>query len=150
MGTGSQVEHGRSRPVEVWILILGTGFLSLTALFGGFNLIRDPTGQSIDLVIPVNLSHLVGTPFTDYLIPGIILLVFLGIYPLAVLYGQLTRKSWAWIASGIMLVILFIWLAVEVFLIGYLSLLQPAYALLGIGLLVVVSLPTVRAYFEAE
>ena len=82
-----------SRPREVWILILGTAFLAATAPIGGFNLIRDPTSQGIDLVIPVDLSHLDGTPFTDYRSAGIILVVYLGLYPLADLYGQLRRRS---------------------------------------------------------
>jgi hypothetical protein len=133
----------------VWALILGTGFLAVTALFGGLNLVRDPTGASIDLVIPVDLSHLAGTPFADYLIPGVVLVVCLGLYPLVVLYGQVTRSPWAWVASGAMAVILLGWLAVEVALIGYISPLQPAYGVFGLALIALLAAPTVRAHFDA-
>ena len=134
----------------MWTLVIGTLLLAVTALFGGLNLVRDPTGASIDLVIPVDLSHLVGTPFSDYAVPGLILIVFLGLLPLAVVYGQLTRTPWAWPASILTGIILIGWIVVEVSLIGYLSPLQPAYGLLGIGLVVLCFLPSVQAYLRGR
>ena len=50
-------------------------FLSLNAIGGGLFLITDPSGETIQ--IPVEFLH--GTPFNDYLIPGIILLFANGI-----------------------------------------------------------------------
>ena len=42
------------------------------------------------------LSMLEGSPFKDYLIPGLILLVVLGLFPLVVLYGLVRRRRWGW------------------------------------------------------
>ncbi|WP_435346336.1 hypothetical protein [Haloarchaeobius sp. HRN-SO-5] len=148
MDAAQRGAHEPSRPAEVWVLLIGTLFLSLTALIGGFYLVRDPTGQSIGLVMAVDLSHLDGTPFTTYTIPGLILVVFLGLYPLAVLYGQLTRRSWAWSGSLLMGIVLLVWIVVEVYLIGYISPLQPAYGLVGIALVALCLLPSVRRYYR--
>ena len=55
-------------------------FLALNAIGGGLLLIADPSGNSIR--IPVELLQ--GTPFSDYLIPGIILVLANGILSLIV------------------------------------------------------------------
>lgn len=139
-----------SRPVGVWALHAGTLFLALTALVGGFNPLRDPTGGGVDVVIPLDPSHLAGTPFPDYTVPGLLLVVFLGLYPLVVLYGQVTRTSWARPASVLEGVVLLVWLVVEVSLIGYVSPLQPAYGALGVVLIALCYVPSVRAYLEGR
>ena len=61
--------------VLILLFILGIG-----ALYGGLSFITDPTGESIQISIEV----LDGTPFTNFLIPGIILLLANGLLPLAV------------------------------------------------------------------
>lgn len=150
METVTRHDPVRPRPLGVWALVASTLFLSLSALFGGLNLLRDPTGDGIDLVMPVDLGHLAGTPFTDYTIPGLVLVVVLGLYPLAVLYGQLTRRPLAWPASLAMAGALAVWVLVEVALIGYVSPLQPAYGLLGVALALLCFAPSVRTYYRAH
>lgn len=49
--------------------------LSILAIGGGWMLINDPSGESIQ--IPIDL--LSNTPFNDYLVPGVILFIFVGI-----------------------------------------------------------------------
>ncbi len=50
-------------------------FIGLGALGGGFMLVRDPSGSALG--VPISLIE--GSPFPDFLIPGIFLLVVNGV-----------------------------------------------------------------------
>lgn len=134
------------RPFTVTGVLVGFLFLSVTALYGGIALVLAPDGSRIDAVMPIDLTHLVGTPFADYTIPGVVLVVTLGFGPLVAVYGLLTRRDWAWLAAVLVGPVLLVWLTVEVALIGYVSVLQPAYAVFGLALLVLAFTEPVRAY----
>jgi len=84
-------------------------FLGLTGLWGGYELITDPTGESLKL--PFELIE--ATPFKDYLIPGIAL--FCGIGILSLLITWLVVKRRKYYPSYILLqgVILILWLTSE-------------------------------------
>ena len=56
-------------------LIIIEFFNGLSGLAGGFGLISDPSAASLGM----DLAWLDGTPFNNYLIPGIILFVFNGV-----------------------------------------------------------------------
>jgi len=53
-------------------------FLGMSALVGGSGLVADPSGAAIGL--PLDLLR--GSPFGDYLVPGLVLLIVLGAGPL--------------------------------------------------------------------
>lgn len=55
-------------------------FLSISALFGGYVLIKDPSGG----ILHMPVENMKNSPFTDYLIPGIILFVCNGLFSLAI------------------------------------------------------------------
>jgi hypothetical protein len=55
-------------------------------------LVADPSGDICDY----SASWLDGTPFTDCLIPGVLLLLLLGIAPLIVVYGLVRAPTWRW------------------------------------------------------
>ena len=135
-----------TRPASLYVLMACLVFQGLSGIVGGIGLVSDPSGEA--LRIPV--SWLQGSPFTDYLIPGLILLIVLGIFPLVVLYGLWTRTPWAWPTALLVGVALIIWIGVEIFVIGYQS--QPPfqliYGLLGIIVVVLALLPHVRAYYS--
>jgi hypothetical protein len=48
-------------------------FIGITAVAGGFRLVSNPNGTS-----DIPIEWLSGTPFTDYLIPGLVLLIVIG------------------------------------------------------------------------
>ncbi len=108
----------------------------------------DPTGG----ILQIPVSWLEGSPFTDYLIPGLILLLVLGVFPLIVVYGLWTRLSWSWTAALLVGLALVIWIVVEILIIGYHHKppLQLIYGLLGIVILVLVLLPSVRQYYSEQ
>lgn len=132
-------------PIARAVLTL-VAFQAVSGIAGGIGLVRDPVAN---IGMPVSL--LAGTPFRDYLVPGLILLVVLGIFPLFVLYGLLRRRSWAWwlaLAAGLALLI---WITTEAALLGYLPGagigLQIAYGFVGAAILGLTLTAPARRYF---
>ena len=109
------------------LLINGIG-----AIWGGFGLIYDPSGNFMQMP----LEFLQYSPFSNYLIPGIILLVFNGFLSLAAA-TLVARKhrfhSHFTIFQGVVLVI---WLSVQIVMIRqfYFPLHLPFY-IIGFGLI---------------
>ncbi len=77
-----------------------------------------------------------GTPFDDYFIPGLILLVVVGGSMLAASLAVWSRNTFAGPASLVVGSILVIWIAVQVVLIGYRSWMQPTFFALGLSVVV--------------
>jgi hypothetical protein len=73
----------RRRSFSGWLLILLQVLLAVGAIFGGGAFLLAPDGH----LIQMPLSHLKNSPFSDFLIPGLFLFTFLGIFPLAVAYS---------------------------------------------------------------
>ncbi len=154
-------ETPEKRPFDLYLLILLVFFQALSGLAGGFSLIIDPSGER--LYMPAE-KFLVGTPFNDYLIPGIILGFLLGIFPLIVFIGLLRRpnwpwadalnpysnRHWAWAFSLYMGIMLVIWIDVQVMMIGYQNALQSIYAFVGITIVILTLLPAVMRYFRKD
>ena len=120
-------------------------FQGISGLFGGIALVIDPSGE----LLQMPLSMLEGSPFDTFLIPGIILLTILGIFPMGVVYGLWVRLNWAWMGSLLVSAALIIWIGVEIWMVGYHTEppLQLIYGLLGLILLVLVLMPSVRNQF---
>jgi hypothetical protein len=77
----------RLRPVSLSLLVLGLVVQGLSGLYGGGALVMDPTGSRLQLP----LSLLDDAPFSDYLVPGLLLLTVLRLGPLVVAFGLWTR-----------------------------------------------------------
>jgi len=109
-------------------------FLNWTgAFFGGYHLVTNPDGSSLGLP----LSYLAGTPFSDYLIPGIILLAvngFLGLTAfLFIVFGH-SKGPWLVMLQGILLSG---WILVQILMI---QVFHPFQAIFGsIGLILFAS-----------
>ena len=114
----------------------------ISGIVGGYALLIDPSGGLIGLP----LAWLQGTPFSDYFVPGIILLSVLGVCPLVVAWGLWRGRTWAWYGSLLVGASLAIWILVEIMMIGY----QPApplqafYGLLSLVILSLSAAPSVR------
>lgn len=133
-----------SRPYTLYMLMALVVFQGLSGIFGGIGLVVDPTGATLQ----IPLEWLSGSPFPDYLVPGIVLLLVLGIYPLAVFYGLFKRNQLAWYGSLLLGIALMIWLGVEIIVIGYKPdpPLQAVYGTVGILILVCTMLPAVKGH----
>lgn len=147
----------RPRPLGLYGLLFLLAFLGLGGIFGGFHLVTDPTGSSLQLP----LSWLSETPFPDYRIPGLVLLLFLGIVPLLLAAALWTQPDWPWVGrlnlfpdrhwtwtyalyTGIILIL---WIDFQIFWVGYGTVLQTVYALYGVGIVIVTLFPGVQRYF---
>lgn len=113
-------------------LTLSTGIFQVLigagAVLGGFHLVTDPTGGSLGM----SVNWLAGTPFTSFLIPGIILLIFNGFGTLA---GSGATFSGYRFAGEIAILLgggMMIWILTQVALIGLMNFLQPLYFSVGI------------------
>lgn len=139
------VHHERlRRPPAAYALLGLTLFQGLSGLAGGFGLMVDPTGRSMELP----LEWLQGSPFGSYLLPGIVLFSVLGIVPLVVSFGISAGRSWAWLGSILVGVGVLVWLGVEIATVGFQAWppLQLIYALVGIFMIGLSFVPSVRAF----
>ena len=102
--------------------------VSLNAFAGGYLGISGAKG--------VPIEWLNGSPFESYLIPGIILFVIVGGSFLFAAVVVLRKYSYGKIISIAASIILFIWLSVEIYIIGYVSWMQPAIAVAGLLVLI--------------
>lgn len=149
-----------SAPFAQRMLVFLLTFIGIGALISGGMLFAAPDGHLMQLTPDL----LDGTLFTNYLIPGIILFLFVGVFPIPVSYGLLRQPAWrwaeainvcknyhwAWTASWAAGVIMLIWIVVETSLLGYISFLQPVIAVWGIATITLTLLPGMRRYYLAK
>lgn len=100
----------------------------LSALLGGFMLITDSTGQSLGL----NPGWLHNTPFPNYLIPGIILFLLIGLFNIWGMWLTFNKKGKRATFGTVFGMILMGWIIVQVIWIGYQDFLQPLYFTIGL------------------
>lgn len=108
------------------LLINGAG-----AVYGGWNLMAYPDGSSIEL----SIEWLKPTPFSSYLIPGLLLFIFNGLLSFFVLGFILLRHKLAPLLIQMQGIILTLWILVQI------PMIQKTYFLhwimLSIGLLLI-------------
>ena len=150
-------DSGEQRPATVWALIVLHVLLGVGAVVSGGMLLAAPDGH----LMQMPLSMLEFSPFSSFLIPGLILFTLLGIYPLCVAYGLWKRPGWRWpdlvnpfkgihwswagsLAAGVIGVI---WIVVEVIMLRSFVFLQILYLVWGIVLILLTLLPEVRRHY---
>ena len=102
-------------------------FIGMGAVAGALPMIITPDGSDQGL----SLQLLQDTPFNDYLFPGIILLFVNGIGSLVASYISLKLLKPAGLMGIAFGIALMIWILVQLYLLGYVSWLQPFYLALG-------------------
>ena len=141
------------------ILVFLLAFLGLGAIGGGGALLISPSGK---LLGGLPLSILKNSPFTDFLVPGIILFVVLGLIPCLLVYALIKRPEskfagyfnyfkdmyWAWSFSIYVAFALIIWIQVETIFVQGVGWLQTFYMLYSIPLVFVALLPKVRIFYK--
>ena len=143
-------------PLSYYLLVALVFFQAVSGMIGGGALVLRPDGTLVHLP----LHFLEQTPFNNYLLPGLVLFLLLGLFPGLTGIGLWTRPDWAWAerlnpyagrhwawAFAIYLgFILILWIDIQVMLIGYRNFLQTGYALLGAFILLLVLWPPVMRY----
>ena len=108
--------------------IILQAFIGVTAVLGGFGLVTDPSGAKAGL----SLEWLGSSPFTDYLIPGLFLVLVIGVGSLVIAAATFMRARHAGLLNIVGGLILMTYLGFEVLFVGLLNLMQPLYFGLGI------------------
>ena len=112
-------------PVLLRRLLLGTLLFCAVSSFGGAWLGIVANGGG------VSFRYLQGSPFSSYLVPGLILGVVVGGTQLAAAVGLWRRSGWALTASVVAGFGMLIWIFVELAVITEYSALQTIYFALG-------------------
>ncbi len=142
---------------NVYLFLLA--FLGLSAIAGGGALIISPSGK---LLGGLPLSILERSPFNDFLIPGIILFVVLGLVPSLLVFFLLKKTEnkfaeyfnffkdmyWAWSFSIYIAFALIIWIQVETIFVQGVGWLQTFYMFYAIPIIFVALLPQVRNLYK--
>ena len=144
------------RPRIVWLLIILLVSLALGGFSGAIPMLSDPVnggylqfGELLDLL-----------PVPNLILPGLFLLVFMGIIPLLLAYALIARPTWkwaenifrwnphywAWTATLVLVAILAAWLAYEGSLLGWWPITYIT-AFQGFLILLFAVLPGVRKYY---
>ncbi len=107
-------------------------FIGIGAVIYGPLLIIDPSGGKAAMSVDL----LKGSPFTNYLIPGILLFFINGVGNITGSILSFKKSNYAGYAGILLGVALIIWVVVQLMLIGYANWLQPFYLILGISELI--------------
>ena len=150
----------KNRPISVYILSFVMIFQALGGIAGGLSLIIKPDGS----ILKMPVSCLGGSPFHNFLVPGLCLLLLLGVIPGLTSWGLFskpksrwfgffniyTNRHWSWAYSLYVGIMLIIWIDVEVMVIGYGSILQAFYAAQGILIIILALLPGSMKYSKIK
>jgi hypothetical protein len=131
LAVDSKQERPRLGPVGIALVAL-EAFLGVCGIVSGAMMVADPLSG-----LGMGLGTLHGSPFEDFLIPGITLLVAVGIFPLMVAGAAVVRARWVPLAHVVVGAVLMGWIVIEMLMLGYISALQPAvvgFAIVLLGL----------------
>ena len=131
--------HLAGKIAIAFLIVLGIG-----ALAGGIALVSQPDGS----VMKFDVALLAGSPFADYLIPGLILGGLFGVGSLVVAAMGLRRSR---VAPFLALAIgcgQMIWIVVELLIIREVSFLHPTFFLVGL-VIAVAAVPWGRPTYES-
>jgi hypothetical protein len=141
-----------------YILMFLLLFQSITAIAGGWGLVSNPSGSNLGFSVTM-LEH---SPFPDFLIPGLFLLVALGIGPAVILYGLIRKPKfrlaeiiniyknyhWSWTFSYYLGIVLVLWIDIQVYFLREASILHFVYSVLGVLIIVVTNLPATKKCYR--
>jgi len=145
------------RPWHWWLLVLVLAIQALNASGGGLALILAPEGS----ILQVNTELLAGSPFSTFLIPGLILLLVLGLLPLYTLYGLITRKAgyiaeklnlyperhWSWTFTIYIVIMALIWIFTELLMLKLFDPLMSIVGLWSVLILILALTPAIMRYY---
>jgi hypothetical protein len=141
----------------LWPLVFFLLFLALGGFAGAIPLLMDPSGELLGMaeVLPL-------LPVPNFILPGLFLLVVMGLFPLLLAYALVARPDWArfssllrwskhywaWTATLVLVVIIALWLIYEGLLIGFFPITYVT-AVLGLLILLFALMPGVRKFYAS-
>ena len=132
-------------------------FLALGGIYGGASMLTDPSGKTLQME-----SVLPKLPVSSFALPGVFLLVIMGILPILLSYGLIMRPAWqwadalsawsrhywAWTGTVGIGVILLIWLTIQGVLIGFGWPIQFVTLVNGLLILLLAIVPNIQKYYQ--
>ena len=143
-------------PVGVYLLCLLHLVLGISAFAGGGSLMLAPNGS----LVGMKPDWLIHTPFANYFIPGLLLFLLNGIFPLLIIFGLIFKPDWkiydqfniykdkhgAWTYSLFSGIIILIWIIMQQLMAPYFWL-QPIIAAIGVLIIIITMTPAVIRYY---
>lgn len=140
------------------LLVILMIFQAVGAIGGGLALVISPSGK----LMQMPLSMLEHSPFPNFLIPGLFLLIVLGMLPAYAVYALLRKPNcrlcerlnpdkevhYAWSLAFFIGIVLILWIDLEIMFLRVVDILHLIYALLGVAIVVLTVWPTTRRYFS--
>lgn len=140
------------------ILVFLLAFLAIGAIAGGGGLVISPSGEALGMPVSM-LAH---SPFTDFLVPGIILLVVFGIFPCILIYALLRKPGsriaeklnlfrdmhWSWTYTIYNSFALIVWIQAEMVFLGSVHWLHTFYMGYAVAIMLVALMPNVRNIYK--
>ena len=103
-------------------------FIAVGAVGGGLVLLIDPSGQGMGFSVEL----LSGSPFSSYLIPGLVLFAVIGIGNFTAAFLSFRKHRIAGLAGILLGGFLAAWILIQVWIVGWLIWLQPFMLALGV------------------
>ncbi len=103
-------------------------FVGLGALPAGYSMVTTTDGSGLGM----SPEMLTGSPFSSFLIPGLFLLFILGLLNLLVAMPIFRQHKYSGIIGMTMGAILFLWILIQVGMIGLSFWLQPLFLVVGL------------------
>jgi hypothetical protein len=150
----------KKSPFQLKILIFLLSIHGIVAFLCGILLIIIPDVH----ILHIPQSWLPKTPFSNYLFLGIILLIFVGIYPIVIGYSLIIKPDlnwlnainpikiihWAWVGSITVGLEVIIWMTVQIILLRSIHILYIINIVWGIIILLLTLHPKVKEVFMKE
>lgn len=108
-------------------------FVGFTALYGGWALMIDPTGE----VLQMPVAYLYLSPFKNYFIPGAILFFVLGLGTILILPAVVLGKSNSIIFLILAGVVLNLWIISQMIMLGEINWFHAIYLSIGLMLILI-------------
>jgi len=141
----------KRRPFTLYLLLFFLLFLAFGGLYGGVAMLTDPGGSSLamDSLLPL-------LPVASFILPGLFLLLVMGLAPLLLSYGLFIQPArtvtvngryWAWTGTVGLALVLAVWLVVQGMLIGFQWPIQYVTAVNGLLILLLAFTPGVKNHY---
>jgi hypothetical protein len=146
--------HASRRPLTLWALVVPMAFLSIGGAYGGLSFLADRTGSGLG----ADPSWLEGTAVGDFLLPGLFLFGVFGVGVAVLIGGLIWRRPtwylwsrhWSWLGTIGMGAILIAWIGYELLIFDDRMILQPILTAVGLAMISIPLLPSMRRSYEVR
>jgi hypothetical protein len=146
-----------NRPFTLWLLVIVLISLSMGGFSGAIPMLMDPASGGY-----LDFAHLLPLlPVSNFILPGLFLLIYMSLLPLLLIYGLIAKPSWAfldrllnwrghhwaWTATFLFSIGVGLWLAIEGLLVGWWPI-TTITAVQGGLILLITLIPNLRTFYR--